>query len=313
MPKVSVAIPTYNYARFLGEAIQSVLDQTFEDFELIIVDDGSTDSTREVVMSFKDGRIKYIYQKNRGVSAARNTGITASVGEYVAFLDADDMWLPQKLALQVKAMDSAPRAGVVYTDHYHFDPRTGLVTRTSFQNRKRPPPRGRVLEQFIESFLGTPSTLLIRRDVFAQVGMFDETLKGCEDDDMLFRMASRFEFEVVPEPLIKKRMHASQITQQPRSYLPYHLAYLYKAIQSPVLNDQMRAKMRNDLAEYHFRYGTVLIRGGKLGTGGRELLASLTISPLKFGLLTMSFPGRILNHLFALVRIRAQVFRFHRN
>jgi len=91
MPKVSVIIPTYNYGRFLGEALQSVLDQTFDDFDLIVVDDGSTDNTKEVVASFEDNRIKYIYQQNRGVAAAQNVGILASKGEYVALLGADDV------------------------------------------------------------------------------------------------------------------------------------------------------------------------------------------------------------------------------
>lgn len=95
--KVSVIIPTYNYGRFLGEAIQSVLDQTFTDFELIVVDDGSTDNTKEVVSSFKDSRIKYIFQENCGVSAAQNTGIRASTGEYIAILGSDDKWFPENL------------------------------------------------------------------------------------------------------------------------------------------------------------------------------------------------------------------------
>ena len=130
MPVVSAIIPTYNFGRFLGEAIQSVLDQTFTDFELIVVDDGSTDDTREVVGSFNDSRIRYIYQENRGLPAARNTGIKASRGEYIAFLDSDDIWLTQNLELKVKSLDSHPDAGLVCSDGYNFDDATGAIIGT---------------------------------------------------------------------------------------------------------------------------------------------------------------------------------------
>ena len=121
MPKVSVVMPAYNYGRFLGEAIQSVLDQTFQDFELIVVDDGSTDNTKEVIGSFTDRRIKYIYQQNRGVSTALNVGISASRGEYIALLDADDIWLPHNLEKGVEVLDEHAEVGFSYGQAYLMD------------------------------------------------------------------------------------------------------------------------------------------------------------------------------------------------
>ena len=300
MPKVSVVMPAYNFGRFLGEAIQSVLDQTFEDFEVIVVDDGSTDNTKEVVSSFPDTRVRYIYQENRGVSAAQNVGISASRGEYIAFLGADDIWLPQKLELQERAMDSNPQAGVVYSDLYYLDSATGIVTGTFFQQLKFPPPRGRVLNWFTQQFFGHPSTLLVRRDVFARVGMFDEALSGAEDNDMLFRIASHFEFEVICEPLIKYRRHASQVTQQTQIRLGPYIAYLHKAIQFPDLNKQMRARLRRSLAVQHFRYGRLLIRRGQLSRGAWEMLSSIKAHPLRFGYSAVSYLGEKLTRSFAL-------------
>src|SRR5437867_1708261 len=120
MPKVSIVIPTYNYGRYVVEAVESVLNQSFQDREVIVVDDGSTDDTRERLERFR-GRIRYIYQRNKGLPAARNTGIRAARGAYVAFLDSDDLWLPEKLALQVPILDTRQQVGMVYTDAHLFD------------------------------------------------------------------------------------------------------------------------------------------------------------------------------------------------
>jgi glycosyltransferase involved in cell wall biosynthesis len=288
MPKVSVILPTYNYGCFLGEAIQSVLDQTFEDFELIVVDDGSTDNTREVVHSFTDPRLRCIYKENGGESSAYNVGIHASRGEYIAFLDSDDTWLPQKLELQVKAMDSAPQAGIIYSDVYYFDSKTGAVTGTFFQRLKNPPPQGSVLEAYIEEFFAHPSTWLVKKSVFEQIGMWDETLRNCEDDDMLFRMASCFEFEAVLIPLAMVRTHPEQKSRKKQIHFTSYLRYLNKAMQSPILNSRMRASLRRAMCLCHFRYAKFLVSSGKLGKGGREFLASLKANPRVFGYFVMS-------------------------
>lgn len=305
-PEVSVIIPTYNHAHFLGEAIQSVLDQIFQDFEIIVVDDGSTDNTKEIISSFKDYRINYIYQKNQGQSVALNTGIQASSSEYIAFLDSDDMWLPEKLELQVEALESATHAGVVYCDLYYYDSTSDITIATFFKKLPFRPPRGRVLNQFIQHFFGTPSTLLVRREVFDKVGKFDKALVLHQDDDMLFRMASCFEFEVVTTPLVKHRIHADQKTRNREWMQLYYIMYLNKTIQSPVLNKKMWSKLRRRLAEYEFEYGVLLIRQGRLGAGARELWGSIRADSFTFLSLVVSLPIRIVIYAFALIRMRAK-------
>ena len=121
MPKVSVIIPAYNCAHYICHAVDSVLAQTFPDFELVVVDDGSTDNTRELLKQY-GSQIKYIYQQNKDMTAARNTGINHSSGEYIAFLDSDDIWLANKLERQIVLLDQAPEVGLVYCWHYYIDP-----------------------------------------------------------------------------------------------------------------------------------------------------------------------------------------------
>ena len=128
MPKVSVIIPTYQYDSFIGEAIDSVLAQTYKDYELIVVDDGSIDRTREIISKY-GSNINYIYQENKGLAAARNTGIRATKGEYLSFLDADDAWLPNKLEVEVEFLDTHPVVGMVYSNYFYFGSR--VSTRNS--------------------------------------------------------------------------------------------------------------------------------------------------------------------------------------
>ena len=169
-PTVSVIIPTYNRAHLVGRAIQSVLEQTYKDFELIVIDDGSNDNTEYIIKEFqkKDKRIKYIaYKKNKGGSAARNAGIKSSKGEYIAFLDSDDEWLSEKLEKQIRLFSSMPaKVGVIYCGRYDFDDDTGIERLRSclFEGDVR-----------IELFRGwCPSTtlLMIRRQCFDAIGFF---------------------------------------------------------------------------------------------------------------------------------------------
>ena len=120
MPEISVIIPTYNYANYVRDAVESVLNQSYKEFEIIVVDDGSTDGTKKVLEPLKN-RIRYIYQENRGLPSAYNTGIKASKGEYIAFLDSDDLWLPEKLKLQKKYFDDNPAVGMVICNGYLFN------------------------------------------------------------------------------------------------------------------------------------------------------------------------------------------------
>jgi glycosyltransferase involved in cell wall biosynthesis len=210
MPKVSVVIPTYNRPQFVRSAITSVLNQTFQDFEIIVVDDASTDNTPEVVSGFNDTKIKYIrHEINKGGSAARNTGIRTSSAEYIAFLDDDDEWLPDKLKKQVELLNiSSPNVGGVYTGFFKINKASGKIIGQSI-----PLGEGGFIDDLIEdNRIGTTSTHLLRRECFEKVGLFDENLPSSQDFDMWVRLSKEFHFEFIKEPLVKYSFHEKRIS-----------------------------------------------------------------------------------------------------
>jgi glycosyltransferase involved in cell wall biosynthesis len=177
--KISVIIPAYNAERFLGETIQSVLDQTFQDFEVIVVDDGSTDSTREVVAAFDDQRIRYTYQDNRGPAAARNTGIAAAKGEYIAPLDADDLALPHRFAAQIGILEAHPSLAVVGSGYKWID-EEGCDVPWDNHSWQRWPELNQIRDWLFDCPF-VPSATMFRRAAWEDVGGFDEGLIGPED------------------------------------------------------------------------------------------------------------------------------------
>jgi len=215
-PTVSVIIPTYNRANLIGRAIQSVLNQTYKDFELIIVDDGSTDNTKEVIKEFqkKDKKINYIrHEKNKGGSAARNTGIKLARGAYIAFLDSDDEWLPEKLERQIKAFEeSGSQVGVIYTE-FAVVSTNGKSMRERNKNLRYQGLRGSILEELlISNCVGTTSTVMVKRECFKEVGGFDEALWSCQDWDLWLRLAKVYQFKYIPSFLVNVYVHGNQIT-----------------------------------------------------------------------------------------------------
>ena len=205
MSLVSVVIPTYQDADYVAEAIESVLAQTYQNFEIIVVDDGSTDNTSEVLAEFGD-QITVIYQENRRMSAARNTGIRAAYGEYIAFLDADDVWQPTYLERLVPLFGRAENIGLICCDLMWFD-ENGDRPGTAFEIF---PPRAGMIYPliFTHNFMTLP---MVRRACFNDVGYFDETLTGCEDQDMMLRIGKKWAVDYVNEPLYKYRISAVQM------------------------------------------------------------------------------------------------------
>jgi glycosyltransferase involved in cell wall biosynthesis len=205
-PTVSVIVPTYNCGRFIADALASILAQTVRDFEVIVIDDGSTDDTWKRVQAFGPS-VKYIYQPNAGVSAARNTGIQASRGLLIAFLDADDVWLPQKLERQVAVMEDDPGIGVVYSWWGYMD-----EAGTPLPQTQRPTHHGQVFEELLRGIFVLPSMWLIRRACFNRVGLFDPELRF-EDWDLLLRIAAAgYPFACVPEILAHYRLHTNSLS-----------------------------------------------------------------------------------------------------
>ncbi|MCU0523776.1 MAG: glycosyltransferase family 2 protein [Elainella sp. Prado103] len=206
VPKVSVIIPAYNAMAFLPETLATVWRQTLSDFEVVIVNDGSTDAIEAWVSRLNDPRVRLISQANQGLAGARNTGIAAAQAEYLAFLDADDRWEPTKLEQQVRVLDAQPDVGLVYTWVRYIN-ETGQPTGRLFCNQQR----GWVWDSLINhNIVECGSVAMVRRSCFERVGHFDRTLRSFgEDWDMWLRIAPVYPFEVVPELLVEYRQRAS--------------------------------------------------------------------------------------------------------
>jgi glycosyltransferase involved in cell wall biosynthesis len=199
VPEVSIIIPAYNAERTILETIQSVQQQTFDDFELIIINDGSRDKTLELVQTIQDNRLRIFSYENGGLPVARNRGISNATGEFIAFLDADDLWTIDKLELQLKALKQHPEAGVAYSWTYFMD-----VDEQGKAISLLPSPQysfqGNVYEKLLVSdFIHSGSNTLIRRENIDSTGEFDSTLKSCEDWDYWVRLAACCHFAVVPK------------------------------------------------------------------------------------------------------------------
>ncbi len=211
---MSVVIPAYNHERYVGEAIQSVLDQTFEDFELIIINDGSTDHTEDEILKFKDPRIRYYSQENRGLSATLNRGIKLARGEYFNFLPSDDAFFPEKLSIQLKLFKDHPDLGIVFSypqlvDAEGKEIKEGQESQWAivpFETKEEIFPA-----LFERDFLSAPSAL-IKMDCFWRVGMFDESLKYLQDYDMWMRILKYFDLRLIKRYLIKYRWHGANLT-----------------------------------------------------------------------------------------------------
>jgi len=203
MPKISVIIPTYNSIRFLPNTLDSVLRQTFSEFEVLVINDGSTDNTAEWISSLTDSRVKLINQENQGCATARNTGILAAKGQYIAFLDSDDLWEPTKLEKQVKCLEENPDIGLVYTwvDFSNEEAKpTGKVRKVFAE--------GNVFQDMLTgNVVSCGSVPLVRRECFETVGLFDTKLWTAEDKDMWLRISTQYSFALIREPLVYYRQH----------------------------------------------------------------------------------------------------------
>ncbi|MBD0302712.1 MAG: glycosyltransferase [Tolypothrix sp. T3-bin4] len=208
MPIISVVIPAYNSEKTIRDTIESVLQQSFKDFELIVIDDGSQDSTYQVVSSFSDPRVRVFSYPNAGVSASRNRGITKANGEFLAFLDADDLWTPDKLEAQLRALEDNPQAAVAYSWTDYID-ESGQFLHPG----NHPTATGDVYSDLlVNDFLENGSNPLIRREALRKVGGFDESLCGPEDWELFIRLAACYPFVVVPRSQILYRLSINSIS-----------------------------------------------------------------------------------------------------
>lgn len=257
---VSVIIPTLNRARFLPQAVESVLRQSYRHFELLVVDDGSTDHTAVALRPYL-GHIRYLTQDNMGVSRARNRGIRQSHGELIAFLDSDDLWHREKLKRQVEFFLAHPHADVCYTDEIWI--RHGRRVNPKKKHAKY---SGHIFERVLPLCIISPSSVMLRRSVIDQVGLFDESLPACEDYDMWLRVAHRYPVHFIPQPLITKRGgHQDQLSAKYWGLDRFRVKALEKMLASGRLTTRQRVLVLEQLA----RRCTILSEGcckrGKTG------------------------------------------------
>jgi glycosyltransferase involved in cell wall biosynthesis len=243
MPKVSVIIPTYNRLPMLKEAVDSVLSQNVEDVELIVVDDGSTDGTADKVVKY-GGRVKlFQHKENRGVSAARNTGIHHAKGKYIGFLDSDDLWVKGKLKIQVTFLDENPHYPLCYTDEIWI--RRGKRVNPMLKHTKY---SGWIFEKCLPLCTISPSSVMMKKTLFTKVGLFDEALPVCEDYDLWLRVSSRFPIFFINKKLIIKRGgHPDQLSNRSWGNDRYRVIALEKLLSEPYVRPEEREMVLREM------------------------------------------------------------------
>jgi glycosyltransferase involved in cell wall biosynthesis len=202
-PRVSVIIPAFNGEKYIGETIQSILAQTHRPLEVLVVDDGSTDRTAEIVQRFGEP-VRYIRQENAGTAAARNRAVAESRGEFIALLDQDDLWVPHKLERQMPRFAEDPRIGLVFAGIEFFDTHSGKITSTYFPGPELS------LRDLLAHVVLPVQTILFRKSALEKIGPFDTTLGGTDDWDIGIRMAAEFRMVGVDEILGRVRLHDTQ-------------------------------------------------------------------------------------------------------
>ena len=253
-PLISVIIPTYDRALLISRAIDSVLKQTYKNIEIIVVDDGSTDNTGEIILSYLAG-VKYFHKKNGGVSSARNMGIKQSSGEYIAFLDSDDLWYPTKIEKQLDFLSKNKILDSVMCE-IEFSDENGIILNKIIRSEEiRMGELG--LKDLISNFK-TVCTILVKKHIFDGIGYFDEKLTTAEDIDMLFRIASKFKIGYISEPLVKVISNKSSNSKS--LYTGNRLVALKKIKQyAPSFAEKNRKIILSAEARVYLSYGKDLL------------------------------------------------------
>jgi len=237
MPQVTVILPSWNRADWLKKSIDSVLEQTFRDFELIVVDDASTDSTQEILTSYS-GKIRSItFSKNLGVSAARNAAVKNCDSEWIAFLDSDDFWHPHKLQKQIAQTVIRAECPIHFTDEIWI--RNGVRVNPKKKHQKL---EGWIFKPSLELCLMSPSTVLLRRELFDAHGLFDETLPICEDYDLWLRLTSQHQVALLNEKLMTRHGgHADQLSRSDWGIDRYRVQSIRKILKTEKLSPEDRS------------------------------------------------------------------------
>ncbi|HTJ54113.1 MAG TPA: glycosyltransferase [Nitrosospira sp.] len=290
-PTVSVIIPSYNCELYIAETLESILDQTFKDIEIIVVDDGSTDKTRQIVTSY-GAPVRLVTQANAGVCAARNRGIREAAGQYICLMDHDDYWLPDKLAWQLEQMQRHPEVALVYSTFAWWNPDPNGVFPDP-RNYKDDSSCAVIDEEFsgwiyhlllLDCWVLT-SSALIRAEVFDKCGSFDESLPYSEDWDLWLRIAREYSFIKLKKALTLYRQHPRQGNRTPRN-IDYRTELLSRAVArwglcSPDGRCITRRQFRETISRYHMEFGIRHLVAGNVRIANHSFLKSWLASPAR--------------------------------
>lgn len=291
MPKVTVIIPSYNCEAYIAETIDSILNQTFRDVELIVVDDGSTDRTRKIVESYGPS-VRLITQSNARVCAARNRGIREAKGEFICLMDHDDYWYPEKLSRQLEEFEKHPEAGAVYSTfiRWHRDkdgnfPAPESFDRASYPDDTDPDFSGWIYHQFLLDCWMLTSTAMFPAEVFRRCGMFEETLPYSEDWELWVRISREYPMIQLRRPTTLYRQHPQQGNLIVRD-MDYRTLLLTTTEKKWGLCSRdgrciTMCTFKTQLAAYHAAYGLHHLQAGNLKTAASSLLKAWKNSPLQ--------------------------------
>lgn len=310
MPKVSVIIPTYNCGQYITEAIESVLSQTYKDVEIVVVDDGSEDNTKEVLAKYIDQRtIKYCYQKNQGPGAARNTGIKASEGAFLAFLDADDILLPKSLERRVEFLEKCYGVYLVFSDYFKQNdfesvPKVGFLRERRFVDMFGGAVKKRTGDEIVFNckeyfdiaikdyvYVHTCGVLL-RKAIIDRIGLFRTDFSIGEDNEFWFRICSRYDIGYVDKPLYFYRTYASNLTKNKLKLSENAIKYYTFLLDSYGSDQHVKRALKKKLADQQFWLGYCYMEKGERKLALGQYLRSILSNPFnaaswKYGLLSL--------------------------
>lgn len=275
MYKVAVVIPCYNAEEWITKTLSTALSQEFDDYRVFLVNDGSTDSTMEKVAAFGD-QVEVLEHPgglNRGLAATLNRGVVGSESKYIAFLDADDLWEPDKLRLQFELLEKNPSYGLVYCNGVAIDEEDRVLYDLFSLDHKEERALGKIL---LDCYIRTPSTVMIRRDVFEELGLFDERLQ-CNDHDMWIRCSEKYPFAYLPEKLARYRRRKNQLSTNRRQWEDGRIV-LEKARGRQCYDARL---LRKRAAVINFRLGNYDLKHGRVVSGLNLLLRALLMDPIR--------------------------------
>ena len=292
LPLVSVILPVYNGSRWLNDAIESVLKQTYKKLELLIVDDGSTDDSKVIINTYaQDKRLHYIYQQNKGFSAAINRGIFESKGDLVGFIGQDDIWLPRKLEIQLLFFAKDPELGLLHSNYLCIDSFGEFLNERVIKiplllNRNK-----LIAKLFLENFIGF-ETVLVKKNCLVSAGTFDERMIGFSDHDMWLRLAGFSKIRYVNATLVKKRLHKSQVTRRTQSVSQDELLLVTKVVNRyPMLKKVERKK----LSELYLIMGINCLRNNNYCEAKKDLRYAVKYRPFAWKAIVAYFVPSLYN------------------